>query len=142
MDLTGFTSKGFPKGVSQMLSGLNVGQLYTFSMDLGILNGPCFLSGSIDICAGPIEVGASIGSMSETFIHDSNAPGNIWGTYGFDFVADNSNMLLTIDGISVPSGKIYIGLDNVVVSAVPLPAAAWLFGSGLLGLICMARKKA
>jgi len=26
-------------------------------------------------------------------------------------------------------------------SAVPLPAAAWLFGSGLLGLTGMARRK-
>lgn len=142
MDLTGYTSLGFPKGVSQMLSGFNIGQVYTFSMDLGILNGPCYLSGSVDICSGPIEVGASIGSLSEIFTHDSNDPGNIWGTYGFDFIADNSSMQLTIEGISVPSGNIYIGLDNVVVSAVPLPAAVWLFGSGLLGLICLARKKA
>jgi hypothetical protein len=35
------------------------------------------------------------------------------------------------------------GLDNVRVdvSAVPVPAAAWLFGSGLLGLIGVARRK-
>lgn len=35
------------------------------------------------------------------------------------------------------------GLDNVQVevSAVPVPAAVWLFGSGLLGLIGMARRK-
>lgn len=31
---------------------------------------------------------------------------------------------------------------SVTVTAVPLPAAAWLFGSGLLGLIGMARRKA
>lgn len=35
-------------------------------------------------------------------------------------------------------------LENFVVSntVVPIPAAAWLFGSGLLGLISIARKKA
>lgn len=33
------------------------------------------------------------------------------------------------------------GLDNVMVNAIPIPAAAWLFGSGLLGLIGIARKK-
>jgi hypothetical protein len=27
------------------------------------------------------------------------------------------------------------------IGAVPIPAAAWLFGSGLLGLIGVARKK-
>ena len=35
-----------------------------------------------------------------------------------------------------------IALDNVaVVSAVPVPAAAWLFGTGLLGLVGVARRK-
>jgi hypothetical protein len=28
-----------------------------------------------------------------------------------------------------------------VVSAVPVPAAAWLFGSGLLGLVGVARRR-
>lgn len=32
-------------------------------------------------------------------------------------------------------------LVQINVSAVPLPAAAWLFGSGLLGLVGMARRK-
>ena len=33
-------------------------------------------------------------------------------------------------------------LDNfVAVSAVPIPAAVWLFGSGLIGLICIAKRK-
>lgn len=32
-------------------------------------------------------------------------------------------------------------LDDVVVTAVPVPAAVWLFGSGRLGLIGFARKK-
>lgn len=33
-----------------------------------------------------------------------------------------------------------VSLDSVTVSAVPLPAAAWLFGSGLLWLIGMRQK--
>jgi len=31
--------------------------------------------------------------------------------------------------------------DDVSLTAVPVPAAAWLFGSGLLGLVGMARRK-
>ncbi|MHB8348269.1 MAG: hypothetical protein ACYDHM_14075 [Acidiferrobacterales bacterium] len=31
---------------------------------------------------------------------------------------------------------------GMVLSAVPIPGAAWLFGSGLIGLICLARRKA
>jgi hypothetical protein len=34
-----------------------------------------------------------------------------------------------------------IKLDGVEVSAVPVPAAAWLMGSGLLGLTAVARRK-
>jgi len=31
--------------------------------------------------------------------------------------------------------------DNIVVNTIPIPAALWLFGSGLLGLVGIARKK-
>lgn len=34
------------------------------------------------------------------------------------------------------------GVDNLVSSPVPVPAAAWLLGSGLLGLVGVARRKA
>ena len=35
----------------------------------------------------------------------------------------------------------YSYIDNLQVSAVPVPAAAWLFGSGLLGLTGIARRR-
>jgi hypothetical protein len=34
------------------------------------------------------------------------------------------------------------GYDNIVVSAVPIPAAAWLFGSALAGLMGLRRIRA
>lgn len=34
-----------------------------------------------------------------------------------------------------------LAFDNVNVNAVPIPPAVWLFGSGLLGLIAVARRK-
>lgn len=34
-----------------------------------------------------------------------------------------------------------INIGEIAVSAIPIPAAAWLFGSGLLGLIGIARRK-
>ena len=39
-------------------------------------------------------------------------------------------------------GQEELGYDNFSVEAVPIPGAAWLFGSGLLGLIGAARRKA
>ncbi len=34
------------------------------------------------------------------------------------------------------------GIDNYMTSVIPVPAAVWLFGSGLIGLIAVARRKA
>ncbi len=36
--------------------------------------------------------------------------------------------------------RMVAGIDNYKASLVPLPAAAWLFGSGLLGLVGVARR--
>jgi len=42
-------------------------------------------------------------------------------------------------GINTPA---YFAIDNLTaVSAVPVPAAVWLFGSGLLGLVTVARRR-
>ncbi len=37
--------------------------------------------------------------------------------------------------------RMVAGIDNYMASPVPVPAAAWLFGSGLLGLIGVARRR-
>jgi hypothetical protein len=138
LDLAGYSNTGFPKGISQTLNGLTLGQTYTLAMDLGMRNGACVSGGNN--CRGPIQVKASLGATTQTFTHSSADPGNIWGTYGFDFTATSESMALTIQGISLPASNQYIGLDNVSVNAVPVPAAVWLFGSGLLGLIGVARR--
>lgn len=61
------------------------------------------------------------------------------GTYTFTF--DNALELVDDYTIDPDLGNNYASLE-VTISAVPIPAAAWLFGSGLLGLIGIARKKA
>ena len=38
--------------------------------------------------------------------------------------------------------KTQLGMHGIDISAVPVPAAAWLFGSGLIGLAVVARRKA
>lgn len=140
LDLAGYSNTGLPKGISQDIAGLSVGQQYTLSLDIGIRNGACV--GGASNCAGPVGVNASIGTASQTFTHNSADEGNIWGTYGFIFTATNPAMSLQITGASLPVGFQYIGLDNISVEAVPLPGAALLLGSGMLGLIGFARSKA
>ena len=145
LDLTGYTNVGFPKGVSQVLTGLTVGQTYAFSMDLGIRNGACVSGGNN--CHGPIQASATIGSTSQTFTEASAVAGNVWGTFGFNFVATAPSMTLTIDGISVPAGNEFIGVDNVlvtpgVVGAVPEPETYALLLGGLAAVGWFTRRRA
>jgi len=62
----------------------------------------------------------------------------------FTFAHADSSILLNFgaNGLQSLADESW-GLDNVrvQVSAVPIPAAVWLFGSGLLGLIGVARRK-
>ena len=53
---------------------------------------------------------------------------------------------IAINGISATywqyRGQKYTGSVNFSVTSVPIPASVWLFGSGLLGLVGIARRKA
>lgn len=53
-------------------------------------------------------------------------------------VYNSSGNLLTNFNINAASGSVYS--VNGVSSVVPIPAAVWLFGSGLIGLIGFSRK--
>jgi hypothetical protein len=130
LDLAGYSNGGFPKGITQVLNGLSAGQTYTLSLDLGIRNGACVNGGNN--CRGPIQVSASIAGTSETFTHSSAVDGNVWDRFSSNFVANDSNALLTIQGLSLPAGNQYIGLDNVSISPIPEPASFALLLAGLV----------
>jgi hypothetical protein len=56
------------------------------------------------------------------------------------FISDEGISKAVITPIAPTNGSIFI--DDLTVSAIPLPASFLLFGSGLLGLVSIARKKA
>ena len=77
---------------------------------------------------------------------------------GFDLVVLNDGSIVQLSSISsgdeftplggewnfeaLGSGGLVSNLNNFyLIQAVPVPAAVWLFGSGLLGLVGMARRK-
>lgn len=65
--------------------------------------------------------------------------------YSGEYKLDDHQALVVSDSHPLESEiGTYIGAQNAAanLNAVPVPAAAWLLGSGLLGLIGMARRKA
>jgi hypothetical protein len=106
----------------------------------------------------------TINTATYDFLPDGGgllSPG-LWGTVGFDTFATApvGNMTIAtvnLTALMIGSSEVVIlnseffddgtiGLLNPtlqpgVVNAVPVPAAVWLFGSGLLGLVGVARRK-
>lgn len=79
-----------------------------------------------------------------------NPDSNTWTSYTYNTVAGPDvaggiTLALKVACGGVPGCTADVFFDNVSfqadVTAVPLPAAAWLFGSALLGLGAVARKK-
>jgi len=71
-----------------------------------------------------------VGSISNSY------GGEFWG-----FISDSPFTSVKLMGGGGTNQQNY-RLDDMVYSPVPVPAAVWLFGSGLIGLIGVARRKA
>jgi len=90
------------------------------------------------------------GATPQFFDFGLNADENVWTSYSWNTVAGpdvSGGVTLALKtGCGAVDGCFSdVYFDNVSftadVSAVPVPAAAWLFGSGLIGLVGMARRK-
>lgn len=91
---------------------------------------------------GNVDVTGTTSLLSTTLTHDiPNSPSNMeWLFFESPFTADSSTTTLTFTGVL--SNNVYgFAVDDVRVNLVPLPAAFWLFGSGLLGLATIARRR-
>ena len=130
------------------------------TIDLTSLSANNFGTGDI---IGTINIGNRVGTTGGSFSLDSFvAVTNLFTVAGWQFdltsiaIVDQSNTKLTLLGEGVLSGH---GFDptnaefsfsassinsysGTVTTVVPVPAAVWLFGSGLIGLVGIARRKA
>lgn len=62
---------------------------------------------------------------------------SLGSVYALEFSLSSSD--IGSFGMNTPA---YFAIDDLIsVSAVPVPAAVWLFGSGLLGLVAIARRR-
>ena len=96
------------------------------SLDLNI--GDLFGAADAFQLIGHLEGG---GTIETSF---SQPPDSVWNTHSLGSEWNN----LTAVEITSPDG--FHAIDNLVVTAVPIPAAVWLFGSALAGLGWMRRR--
>lgn len=62
-----------------------------------------------------------------------------WSTFTDTFVATSTQSIIYFKTLT-PTGTVGNFLDGVAVTAVPIPAAAWLFASALVGLVGFGRR--
>ena len=60
---------------------------------------------------------------------------------GWSLESSPDSYLITFDGFNGPESPVTGSTLAIDVQVVPVPAAAWLFGSGLIGLVGVARRK-
>lgn len=109
------------------------------------------LSFSSSITVNSFEIYAAGGQNPATFLLEAFDAGNNllandtitttdWGLLSVA-APGISNIELTQTGTGTNNTWVYDDIAFNTVNTVPLPAAVWLFGTGLLGLIGMARRK-
>lgn len=118
--------------------------VYEYWLSVEGLPGPSFWDGTWKEVAGEtywVDFGWNAGQF------DTNPDDNVWGWHE----SPDHNLDFAVMTSSNVSGNPHIGPWDLlegkdmaleVLTAVPVPAAVWLFGSGLLGLMGIARKKA
>jgi hypothetical protein len=120
-----------------------VGQQYSVNFDLSGSNNPDLTSTNNPIKEMDVTVFGSDSSSILTFItlmeNTSGWDGN-FVPMSFYFTADGGQT--TIEFLGSNSGWNGFYIDNIIATAVPIPAAVWLFGSALLGLGVVKRSKA
>jgi hypothetical protein len=93
---------------------------------------------------GTVLIGLSTSATSfGTQIFSATARASGWTLESTTFLAPNSGSFLSV--LVTNDVNSWVGLDNFTLessAAVPVPAAVWLFGSALLGLGVVKRKKA
>lgn len=108
-------------------------------------DGLSFALNSLDLAVSTTSATGTLhiwGQKSDQSLFDNyvDVSGNFWQTATFTDDPTFSDLLnFRISYIVLGTGR--VGIDNINVSQVPIPAAAWLLGSGLIGLMGVARRR-
>lgn len=127
---------------------------YSFTNDTGFTGVDSLITGNISGGSGSFLPGFGVGFSNIDLIigafgYDQNvySPDTIVGGSSiFTLKVNNSGGgptagVTSVLGQTVGDGALMEADGNMKLQAVPVPAAVWLFGSGLLGLVGIARRK-
>jgi len=125
LDLTNYQEGPPFAGVSQAITTIP-GAVYSLSFDLG----------SSNHWGRPDSLTASAGGASQTFLSPSTGTNNDWTHESMQFTATGATTTVLLQGAS---GFNYIGLDNVDVELLSLPAVpepeTWALLLGGIGVL-------
>jgi hypothetical protein len=108
----------------------------------------------VDFFANPADTTLSIFGATANLLESFTVPtGDMFvctpglcGFVGIDFGSDLISYAIIDTSLTLPQPGIEIYVDNIIyqsgVSAVPVPAAVWLFGTALIGLVGFGKRKA
>lgn len=149
-------------GISSAVSGVEPGAS-TVTVDLGNFSDPSFdstlmrvevlsfLDTGIATIDTPTATGATATQVGETFTQNGatwTSPAGMmkdfdytYADYSFDSAADGEQIVINANGSNIAQVFVWTEQVSADVSAVPVPAAVWLFGSAMIGLFTTSRRR-
>ncbi len=114
-------------------------ETFTLTSTGSILGGLGMFSGSFTVGGGLLT-----GTFSDLTVLDFGLDFGTDGTFGGDVLYTGGSLQGLLMGGRIEGAFSTLGVVAKLgeVAVVPVPAAVWLFGSGLLGLVGIARRKA
>lgn len=102
-----------------------------------------FMTANISLPLTGAHIHQNVFGQNGTVVVNFGAQLSGSGLYDTDLaniVANPTNFYVSLHNADFPNGALRGQIGNALAAPVPIPAAIWLFGSGLLGLLGISRK--
>lgn len=122
---------------------------FNFVSDVGFTDGELLLSGSV-VSGGAVSAPSLLSGFAQLDIVVNGLNSAIFepdvataqGIFTLDLRSNAVNGITAVGGRLAGVGDQLLGADgNLQLQAVPVPAAAWLFGSAVAGMVSLRRRK-